>query len=173
MKKSLGEGVFVGATIVWVVGTYDKEGKPNLMTAAWGGVCCSDPPCIGVSLRKATYSYSSIVERKAFTVSIPPAGYAKETDYAGIASGREIDKWQATGLTPERSKLVDAPHVAEFPLIIECRLVHTMSRAAHALHRRDSRRKGGPFSARRGRRNQHTKRSTRSSTYPASAPTIV
>ena len=44
MKRSLGADVLVGATTVWVVGTYDKEGKPNLMTAAWGGVCCSDPP---------------------------------------------------------------------------------------------------------------------------------
>ncbi len=131
MKRSLGASALVGATTVWVVGTYDKEGKPNLMTAAWGGVCCSDPPCIGVSLRKATYSYASIVERKAFTVSIPPAGYAKETDYVGIASGRDIDKWQAAGLTPERSILVDAPYVAEFPLVIECRLLHAIELGLH------------------------------------------
>jgi flavin reductase (DIM6/NTAB) family NADH-FMN oxidoreductase RutF len=80
MKKSLGAKIFVGATTVWVVGTYDKEGRPNLMTAAWGGVCCSNPPCVGVSLRKATYSYGSIVERKAFTVNIPSAKHVKETE---------------------------------------------------------------------------------------------
>ncbi len=131
MKQSLGANILVGATPVWVIATYDREGKPNLMTAAWGGVCCSDPPCIGVSLRKATYSYASIVERKAFTVNIPSAGYVKETDYAGMASGRDTDKWQATGLTPERSEFVDAPYVAEFPLVLECRLLHTLELGLH------------------------------------------
>lgn len=131
MKQSLGATILVGATVVWVVGTYDKEGKPNIMTAAWGGVCCSEPPCIGVSLRKATYTYGAIVERKAFTVSIPSAGHAEETDYVGIVSGRNTDKWQATGLTPVRSDLVDAPYVAEFPLVLECKLLHTTELGLH------------------------------------------
>jgi flavin reductase (DIM6/NTAB) family NADH-FMN oxidoreductase RutF len=131
MKQSLGTNTLVGATTVWVIGTYDRNGMPNFMTAAWGGVCCSDPPCIGVSLRKATYSYSGIVERKAFTVNIPSAKYVKETDYAGITSGRDVDKWQATGLTPEKSDLVDAPYVAEFPLVLECRLFQTLELGLH------------------------------------------
>jgi flavin reductase (DIM6/NTAB) family NADH-FMN oxidoreductase RutF len=131
MKKSLGAKPLVGATTVWVVGTYDNEGRPNIMTAAWGGVCCSEPPCIGVSLRKATYSHSAIAERKAFTVSIPPAARVVETDFAGIASGRKIDKWQTAGLTPERSQLVDAPYVAEFPLVLECKLTHTLELGLH------------------------------------------
>jgi flavin reductase (DIM6/NTAB) family NADH-FMN oxidoreductase RutF len=131
VKQSLGANTFVGATTVWVVGTYDKEGRPNMMTAAWGGVCCSDPPCIGVSLRKATYSYAAVMERKAFTVSIPPADHAKETDFVGIVSGRDVDKWQAANLTPERSQLVDAPYVAEFPLVLECRLLHALDLGLH------------------------------------------
>jgi len=131
MKQSLGASTLVGATTVWVVGTYDRAGRPNIMTAAWGGVCCSDPPCIGVSLRRATYTYSAIAERKAFTVSIPSARHAKETDYVGIVSGRDTDKWQAAGLTPERSLLVDAPYVAEFPLVLECRLRHTIDLGLH------------------------------------------
>lgn len=131
MKKSLGAKMLIGATTVWVVGTYDREGRPNLMAVAWGGACCSDPPCIGVSLRKATYSYMGIVERKAFTVNIPSTRHLKETDYAGIASGRDEDKWQATGLTPVRSELVDAPYVAEFPLVLECRLLHTLELGLH------------------------------------------
>ena len=65
MKKSLGAETIVPTTPVWVVGTYDQDGKPNVMTAAWGGVCCSKPPCIYVSLRKATYTYSNIVERES------------------------------------------------------------------------------------------------------------
>jgi flavin reductase (DIM6/NTAB) family NADH-FMN oxidoreductase RutF len=131
MKQSLGAGTLVGATMVWVIGTYDGEGKPNIMTAAWGGVCCSDPPCVGVSLRKATYTHGAIVERKAFTVNIPSAGHVKEVDYVGIASGRDTDKWAVTGLTPEAGEHVDAPYVAEFPLVLECRLVHTLELGLH------------------------------------------
>jgi flavin reductase (DIM6/NTAB) family NADH-FMN oxidoreductase RutF len=70
MKRSLGAKTLVFPTPTWIVGTFDKEGKPNGMTAAWGGICCSDPPCVAVSLRKATYSYGSLIERKAFTVSV-------------------------------------------------------------------------------------------------------
>ncbi len=75
---------------VWVVGTYDAAGKPNLMTAAWGGICNSRPPCIYVSLRKATYSHGNIMARRAYTVSIPSEQYVKEADWIGIASGRDV-----------------------------------------------------------------------------------
>jgi flavin reductase (DIM6/NTAB) family NADH-FMN oxidoreductase RutF len=131
VKQSLGAKIIVGATTIWVVGTYDKKGRPNLMTAAWGGVCCSDPPCVGVSLRKATYTYGNIKDRNAFTVSIPSVKYAKETDYVGIDSGRDKDKWQITGLTPVRSDIVDAPYVGEFPLVLECRLLHALDLGLH------------------------------------------
>ena len=131
MKKSLGNKILVGAVPVWVIGTYDRAGKPNMMTAAWSGVCCSEPPCLGVSLRKATYSYEGILVRRAFTVNIPSAAYAKEADYVGIASGRDEDKWQATGLTAVQGDFVDAPYVAQFPLVIECRLLHALELGLH------------------------------------------
>jgi len=131
MKNSLGAKTIVPTTPVWVVGTYDQEGKPNVMTAAWGGICCSQPPCIYVSLRKATYTYSNIVERKAFTVSIPSETYAKEADYFGITSGKTVDKFSATGLTPVRSDLVDAPYVKEFPMVIECKVIKIIEIGLH------------------------------------------
>jgi len=71
MKRSLGAGTLAVPSPVWVVGTYDAEGRPNVMTAAWGGICCSRPPCIYVSLREATYSHGNIMSQRAFTVSIP------------------------------------------------------------------------------------------------------
>ncbi len=71
MKQSVGAKTLATPTPVWLVGTYDAEGKPNIMTVAWGGICCSTPPCVTVSLRRATYSYAAIEARKAFTVSIP------------------------------------------------------------------------------------------------------
>ncbi len=131
MKKSLGARVLVPVTPVWVVGTYDSEGKPNAMTAAWGGICCSKPPCIYVSLRKATYTYGNIMKRKAFTVSMPSEAYTKEADYFGIVSGKRVDKFAKTGLTPVRSRKVDAPYVEEFPLVVECRLIRTVHIGLH------------------------------------------
>lgn len=131
MKKSMGAKTLAYPTPVWIVGTYDKEGKPNVMAAAWGGICCSSPPCVCVSLRKATYSYQSIVERKAFTISIPSETHVKEADYFGIASGRDVDKLAAAGFTPVKSDLVDAPYVKEFPMVLECRLLHTVEIGLH------------------------------------------
>lgn len=131
MKKSIGAKTMIYPTPVVVVGTYDKDGKANVMTAAWAGICCSMPPCIGVSLRKATYTYGNIMDRKAFTVSVPAEEYAKQADYFGIVSGRDVDKFSSAGLTPVKSELVDAPYVKEFPLVLECRLLNTVEIGLH------------------------------------------
>ncbi len=131
MMKSLGAKTLIYPAPVLVVGTYDKAGKPNLMTASWGGICCSQPPCVAVSLRKATYSHGNIVERGAFTVGIPSEKHIKEVDYFGLVSGRTMDKLAATKLTAVKSKLVDAPYVQEFPLVMECKLVHVAELGLH------------------------------------------
>lgn len=131
MKKSLGAKTLAYPTPVWLVGTYDTEGRPNIMTAAWASICCSKPPSVAVSLRKATYSYGNIVARQAFTINIPSEKHVKEADYVGIASGRDLDKFAKAGFTPVDSDLVDAPYVAECPLILECKLIHTLEIGLH------------------------------------------
>ncbi len=131
MKRSLGPKTLAVPAPAWLVGTYDSDGRPNLVTVAWGGVCCSEPPSIGISLRKSRHSYDAIVKRQAFTINIPAETHVRETDFAGIVSGRDGDKFAAAGLTPVMSELVDAPYVAEFPLVIECRLIHTMEIGIH------------------------------------------
>lgn len=123
MKKSLGAKTLLYPTPVLVVGTYDADGRANAMTAAWGGIACSKPPCVSVSLRAATASHGNIMARKAFTISLPSQEYAAQADYFGVASGRDHDKFAATGLTAVRSDLVDAPYVDEFPLVLECSVV--------------------------------------------------
>jgi flavin reductase (DIM6/NTAB) family NADH-FMN oxidoreductase RutF len=133
MKKSFGAKVLVYPIPVWVVGTYDNEGKPNMMTISYGGICSFTPPCVAVSLRKNTHTYGTIVKHKAFTVNVPSEAHARETDYIGITSGRNVDKFAATGLTPVRSKFVDAPTVMEFPLNVECRLIQTVEIGQHTL----------------------------------------
>jgi flavin reductase (DIM6/NTAB) family NADH-FMN oxidoreductase RutF len=131
MKKSMGAKTMMLPTPVLIVGTYDASGKPNVMTVAWGGICCSEPPCIAISLRRATHTYGNIVEKKAFTVHITIEPYLTEADYFGIASGKKIDKFAVTGLTPVKAEFVDAPYIKEFPLVFECELLHTIEIGLH------------------------------------------
>jgi flavin reductase (DIM6/NTAB) family NADH-FMN oxidoreductase RutF len=133
VKKSLGPGTWLYPTPVFVVGTYDVAGKANVMTAAWGGICCSKPPCVAVSLRKATYTYSALMERKVFTISLPDQDQVGAADYFGMASGRDHDKFAVTGLTPVRGDFVDAPYVGEFPFVLECSVVHVAELGLHTL----------------------------------------
>jgi flavin reductase (DIM6/NTAB) family NADH-FMN oxidoreductase RutF len=120
MKQSLGPRAWAVPSPVWVVGSYDFDHNANFMTAAWGGICCSTPPCIYVSLREATYSYGNLMERKAYTVSVPGEEY-----------WREADKLKETRLTLVKSSLVDAPYIDEFPLILECKVIETLKLGVH------------------------------------------
>ena len=131
MKRSLGPKTLAIPAPVWLVGTYDANGRPNLATIAWGGICSSEPPSVAVSLRKSRHSYDAVVARKAFTINIPSERFVREADFAGIASGRDLDKFAAAGLTPVRSELVDAPYAGEFPLVLECRLLHVFELGIH------------------------------------------
>lgn len=131
MKKSIGAKTIVYPTPVFIIGTYGKDGKPNAMNAAWGGISCSMPPCVSISLREATYTHGNIKEKEAFTVNIPSEKYIKEADYFGMASGRNENKFDVTGLTPVKSEKVDAPYIEEFPLVLECKLVHTAELGLH------------------------------------------
>ncbi len=116
---------------VFLVGTYDKQGKPNIMAAAWTGICCGTPLCIYVSLRKATYTYHNIEHHQAFTLSIPDVSHIEETDYAGIFSGRDENKFENLGLTPVKSNMVNAPYVEECPFIVECKLIKSIELGSH------------------------------------------
>ncbi|NTW52527.1 MAG: flavin reductase family protein [Chlorobiaceae bacterium] len=131
MKRSIGAKTLLFPAPVLMVGTYDGSGRPNLMNAAWGGICSSEPPSVAVSVRKARYTYENIVQRKAFTIGIPSEKYVAEADFVGIVSGRNIDKFAAAGLTPVKSALVDAPYAAEFPVVLECRLIQVIEIGVH------------------------------------------
>jgi flavin reductase (DIM6/NTAB) family NADH-FMN oxidoreductase RutF len=133
MKRSLGPKPLGYPLPAWLVGTYDEKGAPNIMTAAWGCVLASDPPTIGVSVRPSRVTFEGISSRKAFTVSFPSAGLAVQTDFAGIVSGRQHDKFAEASLTAARSVLVDAPYVEECPAVAECRLIKTLELGSHTL----------------------------------------
>lgn len=131
MKKSIGAKIPIYPAPVWVIGTYDEAGNPNAMTVSWAGICCSDPPAIAISLRQSTYTYGNILKRRAFTVNIPSEKYIKEIDCLGMVSGRNVDKFALTGLTPVGSKLVDAPYIKEFPVILDCKLLNISEIGLH------------------------------------------
>jgi flavin reductase (DIM6/NTAB) family NADH-FMN oxidoreductase RutF len=133
MKQSIGAKTLAVPTPVWLVGTFDKYEKPNIMTAAWGGICCSRPPCIQISLRKATYTHGNIMKRKSFTVNIPGDEHWREADYAGIISGRDSDKITDLEWSVVKSNLVDAPYIDQCKLIIECRLKETIELGLHTM----------------------------------------
>ena len=131
MKKSLGARAIIYPTPVLIVGTYDSQERPNLMTVAWGGIYCSTPPCVAISIRKATYTYGNIKLKKAFTINILSENMVKEADYYGVVSGRSEDKFAKTNITPVKSDLVDAPYGKEFPLVLECKLLKVVEIGSH------------------------------------------
>jgi flavin reductase (DIM6/NTAB) family NADH-FMN oxidoreductase RutF len=130
---SLGARTIAPPSPVWVIGSYDSSGKANMMTASWVGVCCSKPPCVMIALRAATYTHGNIAATGAFTVNIPSARFAREAAYFGSVSGRDVDKLAATGLTATRSSLVNAPYIAEFPLLLECEVIRTVELGLHTM----------------------------------------
>jgi len=133
MKLRLPAQTILLPSPVLIIGTYGSDGRANMMTAAWGGIASSKPPCINVSLREATLSYHNIKQTRAFTVNIPSEKHLKEADFVGMVSGRKRDKFKETGLTSEKSKLVNAPIVKEFPYALECRLFRQISLGLHTM----------------------------------------
>jgi len=131
MKRSLGARTLLYTHPVVVIGTYDRNGKPNAMTASWAGICCSSPPCVAVSLQKPRHTYRNILEQKAFTVNIPSEDQVREADFFGLVSGKDTDKFAISGLTPVKGTLVNAPLIDEFPVVLECRLAHSFELGVH------------------------------------------
>lgn len=94
----------------------------NMLTVAWTGTVCSDPAMCFISVRPERYSYPLIVENMEFTINLTTAEMAKATDWAGVRSGRDYDKWKETGLTPIAGVAVASPTIEESPLSIECKV---------------------------------------------------
>ncbi len=131
MKKSLGAKPIVYPTPVFLVGSYDVDGVANIMNAAWGGICSSEPASIAVSVRQQRHTFDNIQLQKAFTINIPNTDQAAEADYFGIVSGRDGNKLSASGLSVERAEYVNAPILCECPLVLECRLITAHALGAH------------------------------------------
>lgn len=122
MKKNFGKKNWMFPMPVLMIGTYDEDGTPNMMNAAWGGVTLEDE--ITICIDTAHKTWANIAAHKAFTVAFGTADTVCSCDYLGIVSGNTApDKVARSGFTPLRSEFVDAPVMAELPLVLECELV--------------------------------------------------
>ncbi len=131
MKISIDPATFGYPLPVYMVGTYDKKGVPNVMAASWAGICNSVPPCISVSVRENRYTYQNIIDTQCFTMAIPPTNLVSEADYLGVYSGKTHNKLEYLNLTHEQHSELNCPIVKEFPLSMVCKLTHSIELGSH------------------------------------------
>ncbi len=111
----------------------DEDGHANIITVAWAGTVCSEPPMLSVSIREERHSYGLITKTGQFVVNIPSVDQVRAMDYCGVVSGRDIDKFAETGLTPTPAAQVRPPLIAECPINIECEVRQTLNLGSHAM----------------------------------------
>ncbi|MBN2158128.1 MAG: flavin reductase family protein [Spirochaetes bacterium] len=111
----------------------DKAGKPNIITIAWTGTVCSDPPMVSISVRPERYSHALISERKQFVVNLVTRSLVRAADFCGVKSGRKVDKFRATGLSAEPATSVGVPLIAESPVNIECDVTEVIPLGSHDM----------------------------------------
>lgn len=116
-----------------LVSVADREGNTNLFTVAWTGTVCSDPPMVSISVRPERYSYHMIEETGEFVVNLTTEALAYATDYCGVKSGRDVDKWRKMNLTPVAGEHVRAPMVAESPVNLECKVTQKLELGTHHM----------------------------------------
>lgn len=118
---------------VVMVSVADKEGKNNIITIAWAGTICSNPPMVSISVRPERYSYNIIKETGEFVINLTTKDLTYATDYCGVKSGRDVDKFKEMGLTALPGKEVNAPLIAESPVNIECKVTQVIPLGSHDM----------------------------------------
>lgn len=118
---------------VVLVTCVDKTGRPNIITLAWAGMVCSEPPMLSISIRPGRYSYALIKENREFVVNIPTSDIMRQTDICGTVSGKNTDKFTLTKLTPEKGKIVKPPLIKECPVSLECKVKDSILLGTHEV----------------------------------------
>ena len=111
----------------------DREGKTNIITSAWTGTVCTNPPMAYISVRPERYSYGMLKETGEFVINLTTEKLVRATDYCGVKSGRDTDKWKETGLTPIPAQEVNVPLIKESPVNIECRVSEIRELGSHHM----------------------------------------
>lgn len=116
-----------------LVSVANREGRDNLITVAWAGTVCTNPPMVSISVRPERYSYSMLRDTGEFAINLTTEKLAFATDYCGVRSGRDGDKFQALGLTREEASQVCAPLLGESPVNLECRVKQVLELGSHHM----------------------------------------
>lgn len=126
-------GTMISPLPAIIVSCGDSIENSNLITVAWVGTICSDPAMCYISVRPSRHSYGIIKENMQFTLNLTTASMARATDWIGVKSGKDFNKWKETGLTPVEGVAVKCPYVEESPLCIECRVKTIIPLGSHDM----------------------------------------
>lgn len=107
--------------------------KPNILTIGWTGIINTQPPMTYVSIRPSRYSYNIIKDTKEFVINLTTSNLVRSADFCGVKSGENTDKLKETGLTVEKSNLLDAPLISQCPLALECRVAEIKPLGTHDM----------------------------------------
>ena len=118
---------------VVMVSMADRDGKFNIITIAWAGTVCTNPPMVSISVRPERFSYPILKETGEFVINLTTRELAYATDFCGVRSGREVDKFRTLRLTPLEADQVRAPLIAESPVNIECRVRQILPLGSHHM----------------------------------------
>ena len=116
-----------------MVSVTDGKGEDDIITVAWTGTICTNPPMVYISVRPERYSYHMIKETGEFVINLTTEKLAKATDFCGVRSGRDVDKFKETGLTREKADIVSAPMIQESPVSIECKVKEIKELGSHHM----------------------------------------
>ena len=132
MKKSIGKPERLYPNPVVLVSCSNGV-EDNIITLAWAGTVCSNPPMISISIRPSRHSHGLISSSKEFVINIPDEKIIEACDFCGTRSGRDFDKFKETGLTKEKGLFISTPMIKECPVNIECRVYDTIRLGTHDL----------------------------------------
>ena len=116
-----------------MVSVRDKEGNDNIITVAWTGTVCTNPPMLYISVRPERHSYKALHETGEFVVNLTTEKLAKATDFCGVRSGRDMDKFEQTDLKKGEAKKINAPVIEDSPVNIECRVREEVALGSHTM----------------------------------------
>ncbi len=116
-----------------MVSCQGNDEKPNIITVAWAGTVCTNPPMLSISVRPERYSYHLIEESGEFVANLTTQDLVRATDFCGVRSGRDLDKFKECHLTPLPSKCIKAPGIAESPVNIECKVREIKPLGSHTM----------------------------------------
>ncbi|RJQ31925.1 MAG: flavin reductase family protein [Actinobacteria bacterium] len=132
-KVSINPTTLLMPVPVVMVTAADKDNKPNIITLAWVGTVCSDPPMVSISIRPSRFSNNLIKQSQEFVVNIPDESLLRQTDKCGVISGKDFDKFDEVGLTALDADKVSAPLIKECPINIECKVKRVIELGAHDM----------------------------------------